>query len=324
MGEFDSMAKNPARTYSGAAAAIIAVLALAGCSTSSGDASDTAAKTAGDPAANDTSGISLPIDAYMFSIPQAEELNRAQAMLADTCMKKYGFDYEVPTGTKAPPGDPYANGRRYGVVKPELARKYGYHMPPNPDAPARNAAGGGLKSGPRANHNSDERLAMVGPPRDDPDQDFQNPELRKIGVIPDGGCIGQAGRRLAQGKEYGRSRTAAEIRAKSYAESQNAPAVLKVFKEWSACMAGKGYTFNSPVDPPRSPVIKGDTAGAEEIQMAVADVACKESADVVKVWRDTEAAMQNEDIAAKQEQLNDARAARDQQLKAAAKIVAGG
>jgi hypothetical protein len=58
--------------------------------------------------------------------------------------------------------------------------------------------------------------------------------------------------------------------------------VVPVLAEWSRCMAGQGFQYKTPMEPPKAkwPV----PPGASEIATAVADVTCKQKTNLPGVW----------------------------------------
>lgn len=80
------------------------------------------------------------------------------------------------------------------------------------------------------------------------------------------------------------------------AAAQASPAVRKVFAAWSACMAGKGYTVPSPPQAAGRFSISTPKPSQREIDMAVADVRCKDRAHVVPVWFGVEYQMEETSI----------------------------
>lgn len=80
----------------------------------------------------------------------------------------------------------------------------------------------------------------------------------------------------------------------SFEASQRTPPVVEAFSAWSACMADRGLDYPTPTEASadeRWTQGEGDPS-TEEIEVATADVACKEDASVVEVWGEAEAATQ--------------------------------
>lgn len=284
------------------------VLLLSGCgggSGGSGAAEDGTAEpaVAATPVLLDSSGLTFPMDAYLVPAAQRQELQQAQNVLVDQCMRRYGFRYKTPNTPTTPdaPGsaataDVYGeNGRRYGLSSPALAARYGYGSPPQrtPARPPRPAAG------------SNESLVLDGPPDLDaqslPSNLEEAEKARTSGKntrvvngvkIPVAGCSGEAGLRL-----YSPDAAAVDI---TFSQNLNAEAnersrqdsrVVRVIRDWSACMVQHGYHVASPMDVP-STLQLVDLSGARAVTIATADVACKRKVNVVGVWYAVESAYQ--------------------------------
>ncbi|MDF9814930.1 hypothetical protein [Streptomyces sp. SPB162] len=279
------------------------VLLLSGCgggSGGSGASDDKAAEpdVATTPVLLDSSGLTFPMDAYLVPAAQRQELQRAQNVLVDQCMRRYGFRYTTPKSpdSAATTTDVYGeNGRRYGLSSPALAARYGYGSPPQ-QTPAR---------APRPATGSNESLVLDGPPDLDPSSlpgNLEEAEKARTsgkntravnGVkIPVAGCSGEAGLRL-----YSPDAAAVDI---TFSQNLNAEAnersrqdsrVVEAIRKWSACMAQHGYHVASPMDVP-STLQLVDLSGSQAVTTATADVACKRQVNLVGVWYAVESAYQ--------------------------------
>ncbi|NEA56949.1 hypothetical protein G3I60_23110 [Streptomyces sp. SID13666] len=286
--------------------ALLAVLltGLTGCGSASGAGSEEAKSGApGDraepavgapPQLLDSNGLTFPMDVYLVPAEQRQELQKAQDVLIDQCMRRYGFRYTAPESTVGT--DVYGeNGRRYGVSSPSLAAKYGYGDPPQ-QAPVR---------APRPARGTNESLVLDGPPDLDPKSLPANLEEaekartsdKNTGVvngikIPVAGCTGESGLRL-----YAPDAAAVDItfpqnlNAEANERSRQDSRVVRVIRDWSACMAGHGYRVPSPLGVPAALGLT-DLSGARAVTTATADVACKQQVNLVDVWYAVESAYQ--------------------------------
>ena len=290
--------------------ALLAVLltGLTGCGSASGAGSGagTDAGTSGAPGKGaepavgaaptllDSNGLTFPMDDYLVPAEQRQELQKAQNVLIDQCMRRYGFRYTAPEATAG--ADVYGeNGRRYGLSSPALAARYGYGDPPR-QAPVR---------APRPARGTNESLVLDGPPDLDPKSlpgNLQEAEKartsdKNTGVvngvkIPVAGCAGESGLKL-----YAPDAAAVDItfpqnlNAEANERSRQDSRVVRVIRDWSACMAGHGYRVPSPLGVPAALGLT-DLSGPRALTTATADVACKQKVNLVGVWYTVESAYQ--------------------------------
>ncbi|WP_052434526.1 hypothetical protein [Streptacidiphilus melanogenes] len=226
--------------------------------------------------------FTLPVDAYELTSQQQALVQNARNSLTDSCLRRFGLSGDLPTVFRAttPP-----NAFRYGPVDLGQAAD-GYHWMKD--------------QGRRQN------------PHLDADQSFSPVELDVLSgkgprevhglPVPQGGCAGEADRALAAGGGSTSEPVLAEQIDDSYTQSQSSPQVQRVFREWSACMARHGYDYATPTGPSEDPHLLPAPSSPDpgpsgkEIAVARADVACKDSVDLVAVWSSVEAAMQRQAI----------------------------
>ncbi|MEU2601216.1 hypothetical protein ABZ669_29505 [Streptomyces hirsutus] len=278
-------------------ALLTCVLLVTGCG--SGDTGETTPSPRQDnsvapESSSLTADLALPAENYIFSEAEIAQLTRAMSSIARTCMKEAGFTYRPETGQSPDIG---VMDRRYGVANSSTAQTYGYHFP-SPKADRKSGATSLSEAG---------RVALGGKPLADGRLD------------PDGGCIGEAKRRLAgSDAEFGPDDTARKLNMESYARSQKDPRVLAAFRTWSACMAEKGYRYDSPMDAIDDPAFADEKANATEISTARADVECKEKTGLVRTWFDVESAWQRTEIEKDAEVFDGIERHKTDQLKRAA------
>jgi hypothetical protein len=272
-------------------------LLLAGCSGSGDDGRAAAPNTPDSSIAprssSLTADLALPIEGYIFSESELGQLTQAMNDLARDCMKRKGFDYR-PDVTDTP--DIGVMDRRYGIANSYTAATYGYHFP----TPKTGRAN--VKSLGEAG-----RIALRGKPGADGLPD------------PDGGCVGEAKKRLAGDPDaFGPDEAARRINLDSYTRSQKDPRVLAAFRSWSSCMAAKGYRYASPMDAIDDPRFGRAQTDPAEMSTARADVECKKKTGLVRTWFDVESAMQQTEIDQNAETLTRIKRHKEDQLKRAA------
>lgn len=259
-----------------------------------------------------TSGLSLPIQAYLVPEENHTQMLRADGVLVRQCMARFGFSYTPPDFSTPAQVDNVTNmSRRYGVVDISLVGTYGYHKPKakTPAAPATGAPASHLMS-------SSEQLVFLG---NSPGSGFERKSQVYQGQhIPEGGCSGEAQSKLGTGMN---ERLAEDINDASYHQSLANPAVLATFAKWSACMKQRGYSLPSPAQAPGFELAPSPTA--TEIQQAKADVTCKTRTNVVGVWFTVESAVQSQLIARNEEALTGLRNAEQSTLRKAAQVLQG-
>jgi hypothetical protein len=315
------------RTAPASALALLAALALGGCGHSAAEAGP---DSKGEPSAGavprvlSTASLSYPLDSYVATDDQTDELGRAQNVLLSQCMKQYGFDY-------APPEQPQPNGSsgpgrslRYGLTDPAAAAAVGYRSqvtpPVKPAAPALSA---------------NEQLALHGPPGQNPRDLPRSWEEARAAMrkgegsaavdgqaIPAGGCVRESYLRLYAPKKGSVDiMFATDLAMDSFTRAEQDSRVVRAIGAWSSCMAAGGYHSTHPVSPQEDLGLDpGDYAGPEAIDAAKTDVACKEKADLVGVWYAVEVAYQKRAVEQNAERLAQAKAELGDRLKLAASL----
>lgn len=231
--------------------------------------------------------VPRPIDALLFLEYEDERaLYLATELATQECMEEQGFEYPFspfPAAEKIPVLD-----QPYGVTDIELARVFGYAPGPleegfDPQDSALSRYVSRLSNAEAAawslalSGSGDARLTV---------------ELANGAVVelPVDGCRADA-ERLVEGDRRNHTLLLGQlyaIRDEARAAALGDRRVRGVFEEWSDCMQKRGYAFRTPLDP-------YDVEGlgpSAQIEMAVADVGCKEEAGVVTVWSSVEAEYQ--------------------------------
>lgn len=278
-------------------------LALAGCS-SSGQPAAEARPTAQSPSALPASAdLHLPIEPYLFSEAETAKLTRAGAVLRKACMQRFGLDYAI-SPADPPTGPRTFMDRRYGLTDPAEAAVNGYHL------------------GDR-----DPRTHPVRPPQFSAEQQqvltghlpgktgADETNLQVNGVpVPPGGCYDEAKRGLAGSGDLGPSSVAQQANFQTFKASMSVAQVTQAFEAWSGCMKTRGYSYPNPMDAIGDRRFLGDSPTPLELQVAAADVICKQQVDLIDTWFAVEASLQKELIARQQAEFTAVLAAKTEQL----------
>ncbi|MFD8691416.1 hypothetical protein [Streptomyces sp. NPDC059651] len=264
----------------------VGLLVITACS-SSGHSADSAKENSIHPASDEVKIRTLPIEDYLPSSAEYVKITKARVQLDEQCMRDFGFTgFEALSVPQADPRDTFT-ADRYGIEDAAEAAKYGYHPSPALVAFA--------KAAPDAELPDDQELVMTGLPAGQSDAAALKaaPKSFKGVAIPAGGCIGQSTRQLTGGSDELYPDLPQDINGQSYLKAKEAPGVRAVFAAWSTCMAGKGFTYSDPMQANDDPAFGSSrTATAAEIATATADVACKDSTQLVDTWFRAEADIQ--------------------------------
>ncbi|MFI6207358.1 hypothetical protein ACIBAI_13275 [Streptomyces sp. NPDC051041] len=273
------------------------------------------AVTATAPAPRAPEPPKMPIDPYRISNAEHAELRAAEQLLVNACLERLGSDYRSPHTAVVRP----APEAPYGITDRQWARDHGYRIPPglqsrpDPDAAQPDATAQALITGGVA-------YAEDGEPM--PFADVEKVTRYRGRAVPEGGCLGEARRTLAE-RDDNRDLTGVprDIYGEAYQKSQQDPEVKRVFAAWSDCMREKGHDYASPLDPSNDPRFPEDPpASADEKRTAVADVACKERTGLVAVWHRVESAIERSLMAEHPDELAAARADRETRLANARRV----
>ncbi|MFJ2263761.1 hypothetical protein ACIOKD_36660 [Streptomyces sp. NPDC087844] len=248
------------------ALAVTAAAALtAGCSADHREQPEEA------PALLRSTGLRLPLDAYLLSPGETTKVTEAHRVLVRRCMVRFGFDYPPVAEGGTGGGLTSWTERRYGITDPTEAAVRGYRLraPAGPASPA--------EPGPQ------ERIALTG----------EGKSRVKGLAVPEGGCAGEAGRRLQAGGPRDVDRSLAQaLSTESYERSLRDKGVRTVTEQWSHCMRASELDYAGPLDPPKDPRFQGAVLSAAERNTARTDVSCKRRTNLVGVWFTAEAAVQ--------------------------------
>jgi hypothetical protein len=222
------------------------------------------------PSLGETSNsLVLPLTPYYPSPQQVADVDNMQSALISLCLQQAGFNRPALVyGPMEWGGDP-GRGQFYdfGVTSMAFAERYGYQDTDNTSSVRTTA--GSVDLAALKNISAAERTAV---------QACDN----KIGA-EDGSA------------DSGWGSLVQELAIQAYEEAKADPRVLAAFKEWSSCMAAKGFDYANPLDADIAQQQGGDTGPPTEleIQTATTDVACKEKTGLLKTWISVLAADQN-------------------------------
>ncbi|MBJ6641345.1 hypothetical protein H4K36_32280 [Streptomyces sp. DHE7-1] len=258
-------------------------------------------------------GLSLPLEAYMQTYSDTVTLDTATRHLQEKCMAGYGFDVKLTVaGATPPPNDNDANmERRYGLTDRATAAKYGYGLPDAlTDQPRQKV--------PSLTETQVEVLTGHGKPtKAGADGSFvakAAPKTYNGKKIPAKGCVGYAAEKI--GKPAADFQLVSELNGRSFLESMRVPAVKKAMGAWSQCMKGKGYEAATPTESAEL-VPHTDPASQKEIDVALAEIDCKQRTGLVNVWFKAETKIQKQQITAHRSGLTAAKTENTKALSAA-------
>jgi len=257
------------------------------------------------------------LDAYRRSPRDWSLLGKAYDRQIDVCLAGFGFPAGPASADESSQVavDAEARSRLYGVSDAALVKAYGY----------------GLST--QAQHETQhldisaaEEFVLTGMKQGQPPANpAVSPGEAGGKAIPPGGCAGQARKTI-----YGTTSTqdtftlAGNLATDAWQRSRSDQRVAKVIADWSACMAGKGYSYPDPLTAAGAFARDGGTTPpAKEVQTSVADVACKEQTSLVSLWHDVDAEYEQKAIEENQLALNEQKSQLQQALARAAAAVNG-
>ena len=240
----------------------------------------------------------MPFDAYSPSVSALYEISNASDRLILDCMKAKGLAWKViqrPTGLQD-----LRNRRRYGVIEPAIAEKYGYHVPE------------GLLTPADVEHKYDAREASL------------SGAQKEAAYGPDG-CGTQAVRQLQSADDEDPA-LLTKLVSESLQQSQSDPRVAAALSAWRDCVREQGLAYQDPfaaVSDARWWADENAGPSPQELAVAVADVRCKERTGLVDAWQAAEVSIQDGMIAQNADYFSKLSASLQQQLAAAQAVLNG-
>ncbi len=243
--------------------------------------------------------ISLPLDEYRLSPAEAGRVARAHRRLLAQCMEPFGLT--VPEPASAQGETMGLNERRYGITNATHASDSGYRLPRPPGEPT--------------------ARAMPSPHPDLTDvMSGRGERVIHGNTVPEGGCYGEARRRLhAHAPEAPDMFVAQRLDMDSLRVSKEDEMVQAAVARWSRCMRDKGYDYADPFRAAGDPAFRGPVT-PYEIETALADIACKDGTDLVRVWSAVETRRQRPVIEQHRAALEAIRRAHDSELAVASEL----
>lgn len=235
------------------------------------------------------------------------QLSQAKKVLVGDCMAGFGFTWS-PAPDLPKVGPKTLTDWRYGIHDMDLAKKRGY----KPDAREQADYDAAVNKG-----------AVDGSTADDAAARALDGRTKEVGgkKVPEGGCVGQANRKINAGAAE--SRAAIDLANGAFIKAKQDPKVVKAFADWSVCMKKTGYDYAEPLDASDDSRFSAPEVTSEEIATATADITCRDRTDVARLWFEAEAALQQQAIDDNAEQLDGNREAMDSAVREAARISTG-
>ncbi|MFE6866090.1 hypothetical protein ACFVFS_06005 [Kitasatospora sp. NPDC057692] len=250
----------------------------------------------------------LPIDPYLLSYEQRDQLERAASVLVSRCMARFGIQYQAPPQIPGGNRPRSRTDRRYLETTAAGAQANGYHA----------AAGDQPTPAPAPPQLSDStRLVLTGSTSANV-KSGQGGQDYNGATIPKGGCLGESKEKLGGGD----AQLARDIDATAREKSKTDDRVLAVFRTWSECMKAEGYDYADPIRVLDDPRWASAAPTDVERATAVADVGCKAQANVVGVWFTVEAAYETQLIEQNAPALAQVRKDNEDRLRVAAQTLA--
>jgi hypothetical protein len=255
---------------------VVAPLLLGGCSTNRGPTGPLVYPTtieASDGVPPPTPlvlQLQLPLDTYLLSIDEIYTVEAGTDILVQRCMTRQGLSW--PSIDRPTFGD-WRNRRRYGVIEPAVAQRFGYHAVP------------ALLSPVQVYNEKVER--------------YRSLSRRQLvaALDPKTGCEKQSILQLREGIDGGDDSLAGNLGSQSLADSEKQPDVRLALAQWSNCMQAAGYRYPDPLTASADPQwSKTKIASRQEIATAEADVRCKSKTALVTIWYHAEVRLQQDII----------------------------
>ncbi|MFD6969799.1 hypothetical protein [Streptomyces sp. NPDC059949] len=303
------------------ASAAVLTLLLTGCSQSGGGDSGEEPAIGAVPALLESRNLTFPLSAYVLDDQQVDVITRAQDVLVDRCMQRYGFRYQLQRGPAAAAKHDFS--RRYGLSDPAEAARLGYE---NPQV-------GRTAKPPQPQLGPNEKLVLHGLevdpslPVPKSQEEAETSDVATTTVagqkVPAGGCSREGSLKLFNPtKDTVDSMIVQGFGFDAYARSRKDSRVAKAFTSWSDCMGGHGHTVDNPMDQPPG-INDANISSPQAIAMAKQDIDCKRETNLVGIWYTVELAYQKRVIEQNAETLDRAKKQLDERLKLAASLIAG-
>lgn len=265
------------------------------------------------PSETNGNAVVYPFDPMSLNNDQMRTVNRARAILAQRCLKRFGFVVQIPAQIAGNPWD--GIDERYGLTDEQHARTYGYGSKPSPqETPFEVTV-------PR------EALAiMYGKEMGSNNGVYFNTgrPLPTYGgqTVPSGGCAGEANTTLTAGMPPGEPLNTREVEHDLTKEAMTSPEVRTKIDAWRACLKKAGFEYSDPWEPTLR--WSANKATPEAVTAALADVRCNKQTGLADTWRKIDIGLQRKYAEDHAEQVSYTKRYMQALLQNAAKLVAGG
>ncbi|RSM64466.1 hypothetical protein DMH04_51250 [Kibdelosporangium aridum] len=244
--------------------------------------------------------IVLPFRDYELSSAQLDIVERATTLMARACVQRFGLDWPLPR-TEPTETTVVADANRYGIIDRAEVAQRGYHPPPEP---------------PRAPDDTSPSLDAVAV--------YAGKGASVVGgrPVPEGGCVGEARRQLAQGAPAGLSGAEfADLDQQIFQRAQADSRVSAAMAAWRACMAASGYHYTDVWAANDDARWTTPQPAPGEIATATTDLDCRATSNLVPVWLAVETAYQRQAIARRSAEFDATAAKLRTMLENASRIV---
>ncbi|PPK61755.1 hypothetical protein V5P93_000085 [Actinokineospora auranticolor] len=283
------------------------LLVVSGCSGTDGSATNQGnlgPEPALGPGAdiNDKQFLDLPLDFYQPTREQNDLIVKAQLVLVNKCMARFGFE-PIPSTTE---DTPRMTDARYGINVAAEVQQYGYHRVPEQ---VHKSSGGKKPS-------EAEQNILTG----------RGQSVHNGVPVPPGGCLAEARSTMSGVKTDAESydeNVAIGLKGESMDRLRSDSRVRAAYAKWTECMKQSGFDYRDPWAANNDSQWTGESANKEEVRTALADLACRRQADVNNVSYAVDTAYQKQSIEKNAEVLRAQRALLENVLRKAGEIVGG-
>ncbi|MFF9727451.1 hypothetical protein [Streptomyces gardneri] len=257
--------------------------------------------------------FSLPLAKYSFTATQHARIQAAENALLNACVRRFGIVARAPVHDASAP---QPSDRRYGLVRLREAESDGYHLPTR-NAPEK-----------RTRIDDDLMLVLHGTTNPQAPARTATPSRPTLPVlhgrqIPKGGCTREANDRIhAPFAHPEGSEIASLINSRANQESSQDARLRAVFTRWSSCMKSSGFSYATPLEAMSDHRFLGPAVSSLERRTAVADVMCKESVQLPRVWLSVESEKQQPLIQKHRKSLDKLHLMHQRKMKAVDDILA--
>lgn len=282
------MRKMATWAFSAVVAAVAVVLVASGMRDASASADRGEPELGVVPRIESYDDVVFPLDSYHLPPEQRVAFARAGDILVRDCMRRHGFDFELPVRAVEPELE---KNRIIGLVNADEAARFGYKPPWWAEYSQR------VK---------DAKSKQVEWSPEMMDVLYGDGPARVNGVdVPAGGCNAEARRLLGPNTAGGPADETFVLRLEwiSGELAENDSRLKAAFANWSDCMREAGYRYSDPWQANGDPAFAEEQVSAHEIAVATTDVACRDKHNVNGIWVAVRSAYQNRLIEANAEAL---------------------